>query len=156
MVVSKVFALLSSRRNNNPLELEWGKEGGGGAGGRGEQVVALHDFAGESNRELSFRQGDVLTVINKFHPDWWEAQCNGRVGIIPSNFVDTTTTTSTTNTTTNTTSTNTTSTNRDRDREDNRDRDRDGDINNGDYGHFPSDEQDTQPLHDEYKSSTTK
>lgn len=76
-----MFNVLSRR---NPMELEWNKEGGGG---RGEEVVAVHEFRGESQRELSFNKGDVLTVINKFHPDWWEASMNGQVGIIPANFV---------------------------------------------------------------------
>jgi hypothetical protein len=80
MVVSKVFSLLSRK---SALELEWSKDGRGG-----EEVVALHDFAGESARELSFNKGDVLTVVNKFHPDWWEAAKDGKTGIIPSNFVE--------------------------------------------------------------------
>lgn len=54
VVVNRVFALLSSRRT---MELEWGKEG------RGEQVVALHNFAGESSRELSFSKGDRKSVV---------------------------------------------------------------------------------------------
>jgi len=95
MLVNRLFALLSRR---SALELEWSKEG------RGEQVLALHDFEGESTRELSFHKGDVLTVINKFHPDWWEASYNGHTGIIPASYVS-------------------------------------------------ADELDTQPLHDEFKSS---
>ena len=85
MAVNKMFSILSRR---NPMEVEW-KEGGagGGASGEGEEVVALHEFRGESNRELSFNKGDLLIVINKFHPDWWEASLNGQVGVIPANFV---------------------------------------------------------------------
>ncbi len=77
MVVSKLFAILS--RRTAALELEWSKEGA--------QVVALHDFEGESEQELPFRKGDILTITNKFHPDWWEASCNGRTGVIPANYV---------------------------------------------------------------------
>jgi len=81
LVVSRLFSLLSARRD--AMELEWE-----GSGEKGEMmVVALHDFEAESARELSFRAGDVLTVTNKFHPDWWEAFKNGRKGIIPSNYV---------------------------------------------------------------------
>ena len=81
VVVNRVFRLLSSRRTN-AMELEWNKEG------RGGQVVGVHDFAGESGRELSFRKGEVLTVINKLHPDWWEvANGGGHVGVVPASYV---------------------------------------------------------------------
>jgi hypothetical protein len=79
LLVNRMFSVLSRR---NPLEIEWNKEAGGG-----EEVVALHEFQGESDRELSFNKGDVLVVVNKFHPDWWEASLNGQVGVIPANYV---------------------------------------------------------------------
>ena len=79
MLVNKMFLVLSQR---SPMEVEWNKEAGGG-----EEVVAVHEFRGESNKELSFNKGDKLIVVNKFHPDWWEATMNGQVGVIPANFV---------------------------------------------------------------------
>jgi len=37
--------------------------------------------------ELSFSAGDVLTVTKKDPNGWWEAEFNGKKGVIPSNYV---------------------------------------------------------------------
>eukprot|EP00126_Sphaerothecum_destruens_P006324 Sdes_comp19309_c0_seq1m10427 len=50
-------------------------------------VLALYQFEAKEEGELSFEEGDVLHVIDDSHPDWWKGEFRGRVGLFPSNFV---------------------------------------------------------------------
>jgi hypothetical protein len=50
------------------------------------QAQALYAFNAEAPTELSFQPGQVLTILNK-NGDWWEAELNGRRGLIPANYV---------------------------------------------------------------------
>ena len=43
--------------------------------------MASYD-AGEDN-ELSFKEGDQITDIEKVDPDWWQGRCNGQEGLFP-------------------------------------------------------------------------
>lgn len=52
----------------------------------GEQARALYAFNPEAPTELGFQPGQILTVISK-NGDWWEAELNGRRGLIPGNYV---------------------------------------------------------------------
>jgi len=47
---------------------------------------ALYPFQGQDNTELSFNFGDVL-VIRRQDGEWWEGELNGRVGLLPANYV---------------------------------------------------------------------
>lgn len=38
--------------------------------------------AAEDN-ELSFREGDRITHIDKVDPDWWQGRANGMEGLFP-------------------------------------------------------------------------
>ena len=51
------------------------------------QVKGLYDFAGLDEGELPFRKFDVLNVLEDSNRDWWKAEINGRIGLIPSNYV---------------------------------------------------------------------
>ena len=51
------------------------------------KVQALWDFDGNGSG-LDFRAGDILTVTSKDMGDWWDAELDGRTGIIPSTFVE--------------------------------------------------------------------
>jgi len=44
---------------------------------------ALDDFPGEVEGDLPFRKNDVVEIIGKPFPEWWEGQVNGRRGIFP-------------------------------------------------------------------------
>lgn len=60
-----------------------------GAGGGGYQARALYDFAGETETDLPFYAGDVISVIDTSDPGgWWEGELNGARGFFPSNFVE--------------------------------------------------------------------
>jgi amphiphysin len=44
------------------------------------------DFVGQDASELSFRKGDIITILER-NGDWWKGELNGRVGMLPSNYV---------------------------------------------------------------------
>lgn len=45
---------------------------------------ALYDFNGEQDGDLSFREGDVITIVEKSdsQDDWWTGSVGGRQGIV--------------------------------------------------------------------------
>lgn len=56
---------------------------------RGPAVVrgrGQWDFTTNVPEELPFRAGDVLTILEQ-SGDWWKAELNGRVGLIPANYI---------------------------------------------------------------------
>lgn len=57
-------------------------------GAKPEVVTALYDFTGEQATDLSFKKGDVITVVKKTDSrnDWWTGKCNGRDGSFPANY----------------------------------------------------------------------
>ncbi|ESO08088.1 hypothetical protein HELRODRAFT_190881 [Helobdella robusta] len=52
-----------------------------------EKMLVLYDFQSDRDDELSFKSGDVITVISKPHAEWWNGELNGAQGIFPANFV---------------------------------------------------------------------
>ncbi|KAF9897969.1 hypothetical protein BX616_004686, partial [Lobosporangium transversale] len=57
-------------------------------GAKPEIVTALYDFAGEQPTDLSFKKGDIITVIKKTESrnDWWTGKIHGREGSFPANY----------------------------------------------------------------------
>lgn len=52
------------------------------------QVRALYDLISYEEDELSFRKGDVISVIESVYRDWWRGSLlNGKTGIFPLNYV---------------------------------------------------------------------
>lgn len=52
-------------------------------------VYALWDYSAEFGDELSFREGDSVTVLRKDGPeenDWWWATLHGQEGYVPRNY----------------------------------------------------------------------
>ena len=47
-----------------------------------EKSIALVDFQGERECDLSFRKGDVITITNRTASidDWWTGRVNGKSG----------------------------------------------------------------------------
>jgi len=47
------------------------------------------DSVGSDDNELSFRRGDVLTILSRQFDQfgWWVATLNGKVGIVPKDYV---------------------------------------------------------------------
>jgi len=54
-----------------------------------EKVKALYDFDAESKDELTFREGDIITVLAKDDANWWDGQLSsGSRGKFPTNYVE--------------------------------------------------------------------
>lgn len=49
-------------------------------------VRALYDYTADDRTSLSFRQGDVIQVINQLESGWWDGVINGVRGWFPSNY----------------------------------------------------------------------
>ncbi|XP_025763651.1 SH3 domain-containing protein 19, partial [Oreochromis niloticus] len=56
-----------------------------------EWVVALYDYAGRTEEELSFQQGDCILVTKHMDAEWSCGRLNGREGLFPRNYVESTT-----------------------------------------------------------------
>lgn len=53
-----------------------------------DQVVALFRYAATEPEDLELQEGDVVHVLSKVNEEWWEGECQGKVGIFPSSFVE--------------------------------------------------------------------
>ena len=50
-------------------------------------AVALHDFQGQSDSELSFSSGQTIILIERVNEEWLKGKLNQVIGIFPQNFV---------------------------------------------------------------------
>ena len=50
-----------------------------------ELVIALYDYNGVEDGDLSFSQNETIKVLNKEDSGWWKGTLKGNVGIFPSN-----------------------------------------------------------------------
>ncbi|NXY11698.1 HCLS1 protein, partial [Pteruthius melanotis] len=50
-------------------------------------AVALYDYQGDGDDEISFDPDDTITHIEMVDEGWWRGQCRGRVGLFPANYV---------------------------------------------------------------------
>ncbi|KAJ7399628.1 Hematopoietic lineage cell-specific protein [Pitangus sulphuratus] len=53
----------------------------------GTCAVALYDYQGEGDDEISFDPDDKITHIEMVDEGWWRGRCHGRVGLFPANYV---------------------------------------------------------------------
>ncbi|XP_050413172.1 SLIT-ROBO Rho GTPase-activating protein 1 isoform X1 [Patella vulgata] len=51
------------------------------------EATALYDFEGRTERELSFKKGDILVIYQQVSTDWWEGAFGGKEGLIPDKYV---------------------------------------------------------------------
>lgn len=49
---------------------------------------ALYSFQGQTDKELSFRKGDIINVRRQVDKNWIDGELNGRRGIFPQNYVE--------------------------------------------------------------------
>ncbi|KAI6004726.1 hypothetical protein EDD15DRAFT_1017322 [Pisolithus albus] len=52
------------------------------------QATALYSYEGSSPDELSFTEGDVLTIVDRLESDWWRAERDGVVYAVPAAYVE--------------------------------------------------------------------
>ncbi|EHB15999.1 Intersectin-2 [Heterocephalus glaber] len=55
------------------------------------QVIAMYDYVANTDDALNFSKGQLINVMNKDDPDWWQGEINGVTGLFPSNYVKMTT-----------------------------------------------------------------
>ncbi|XP_074880562.1 hematopoietic lineage cell-specific protein-like [Buteo buteo] len=53
----------------------------------GTCAVALYDYQGDGDDEISFDPDDTITHIEMVDEGWWRGQCRGKVGLFPANYV---------------------------------------------------------------------
>ncbi|XP_062866960.1 intersectin-1 isoform X1 [Trichomycterus rosablanca] len=58
---------------NKPMEL-------------GEEFIAMYTYESNEHGDLTFQQGDIITVLKK-EGDWWTGTVSGKTGVFPSNYV---------------------------------------------------------------------
>ncbi|MBN3289543.1 NCF2 factor, partial [Polypterus senegalus] len=54
---------------------------------KNNQFVALYRYEAVQPEDLEFQAGDIINVLSKVNEDWYEGECNGKVGIFPAGFV---------------------------------------------------------------------
>ncbi|KAH8671011.1 BAR domain-containing protein [Xylariales sp. PMI_506] len=54
-----------------------------------ETVTALYDYSAQAEGDLSFRAGDVITIVKRTpsENEWWIGKLNGKQGQFPGNYV---------------------------------------------------------------------
>ncbi|KAK9421532.1 putative Regulator of cytoskeleton and endocytosis [Seiridium unicorne] len=61
-----------------------------GAPAGAEMVTALYDYSAQAEGDLSFRAGDVITIVQRTNNDneWWTGKVNGKTGQFPGSLPD--------------------------------------------------------------------
>lgn len=79
----------SSKRLDDPLPPSPAKRSTPTANGA-VRAVAKFKFEGEESGDLSFKKGDIITIVKKTDTtnDWWTGSIDGREGIFPANYVE--------------------------------------------------------------------
>jgi len=52
------------------------------------KAKAMYTYAGQTQDELSFNEGDILTIHKKDPGGWWEGELNGKRGWVPANYLE--------------------------------------------------------------------
>ncbi|GAM25109.1 hypothetical protein SAMD00019534_082840 [Acytostelium subglobosum LB1] len=68
-----------------------GGDGGASATAASSRVVrcrGLYEYEASCDTELSFKEGDILTVSEQDSSGWWFAELNGVTGFVPQNYVE--------------------------------------------------------------------
>ena len=52
------------------------------------KVRCLYPYSATNESELSFGQGDILSVTDQDDSGWWYAELNGKAGFVPKNYLE--------------------------------------------------------------------
>ncbi|XP_011489507.1 hematopoietic lineage cell-specific protein [Oryzias latipes] len=53
----------------------------------GQKAIAIYDYQGEAEDEISFNPDDIITNIEMIDEGWWKGQCHGHFGLFPASYV---------------------------------------------------------------------
>ncbi|XP_034019454.1 hematopoietic lineage cell-specific protein [Thalassophryne amazonica] len=53
----------------------------------GQKAVAIYDYQGEADDEISFNPDDIITNIEMIDEGWWRGECHGHAGLFPAAYV---------------------------------------------------------------------
>lgn len=51
------------------------------------EAIVQFDFQARSDRELSLKKGDTVTLYAQVSNDWWKGALNGSEGLIPDKYI---------------------------------------------------------------------
>lgn len=51
------------------------------------EATAAFDFIARSDRELSLRKGELVTIRKQVSNDWWHGAVNGKEGLVPDKYI---------------------------------------------------------------------
>ncbi|XP_063305246.1 src substrate cortactin-like [Pelobates fuscus] len=60
----------------------------GGVQAPGISAIAIYDYEGAGDDEISFEPEDMITDIEMLDEGWWNGTCRGRRGLFPANYVE--------------------------------------------------------------------
>lgn len=49
---------------------------------------ALYDYTATSGEELSFVEGDVLSIVDDSEESWWKAEKGGTIALVPATYLE--------------------------------------------------------------------
>jgi hypothetical protein len=52
------------------------------------KAAAIYSYTGGNADELSFEEGDELTIVDKSDLDWWKAEQGGVIFIVPAAYLE--------------------------------------------------------------------
>ena len=52
-----------------------------------EKCIATFPFEGTDKDDLTFKKGDIITVLDKIDDGWWKGELCGRAGLFPTTYV---------------------------------------------------------------------
>jgi hypothetical protein len=53
----------------------------------GFSAVSLYDYVGRTEKELNFKKGQRIVVLEKMDSGWWSGEADGKRGLFPGSYV---------------------------------------------------------------------
>lgn len=54
---------------------------------RKKRATAQYEFKAETEEELGFSKGDVVTILEEVDSNWWKGELHGQEGLFPAAYV---------------------------------------------------------------------